>query len=413
MKEKRNYIILLCISFFSVIHTSCSFYKLAKHTFDQEKILPSIFRIEKPIEIDSIGYYCIRGLINNQNELDFIIDTRAPCLMKSEDLEQLQAKYWTNLPMKSLNAYGQKNKTNFYTFDSLLIPPLSFNNTLFKEITQNNKIYKLMYKSILGNNVLSLLNWKFLIDDGKMILFSKKDSILLKKETDGFIKIKNGVGHSRNNPVKLIVPSGGIPDMFKFDLGYMGEIRVNKKTFATLSLNIPYKKILTYNTNDTTYLFDKINIQWDSIIIPSCQIIHDPDVNMNLIGAAFMHRFNFILAYNDPTEKQSSWKLSPNNLYIQPSKNFYEIKNIPFISDYGFNIKTINNIVVISRLEINGLAESAGLKIRDHVLSIDNGTFDISAPVDNNKFIDYLTDKKEITIKVKRGENNMDVFIHR
>jgi len=376
-------------------------------------MLSNSFKIEKTLEIDSNGYYCIRGLINNHNDLDFIIDTRATCLMKAEDLERLQAKYWTNLPIKSKNFWGQRNETSLFIFDSFEIPPLPFGKTFFRKITNEDKIHKILYKNILGNNVLSLLNWKFSADDGKMVLFSKRDSILLKIEASGFIKIKNGIGNSLQNPVKLIIPIGQNSSMFQFDLGYSGEIRVNKKTFAYLSHIIPYKKILTYNTNDTTYLFEKINIKWDSIIVPSCQIVHDPEVNMNLIGAVFMHRFNFILAYEDPTEKQSSWKLPPNNLYIQPSKKFYEIKNIPYISDFGFNIRTIDSVVIVSRLEINGLAESAGLKIRDNILSIDNGIFDICNPVDNNKFIEYLANKKEVMVKIKRGKNVMDIFIHK
>jgi hypothetical protein len=257
-----------------------------------------------------------------------------------------------------------------------------------------------MYKKVVGVNVLKNLFWKFSIDDGQMVLFCKKDTGLLKKEVTGFYKIENGL---RNHKIILSFPYGQTQDKFIFDLGFIGEIEINKKSFNHLSKQLPYKKFLTAQTitqNDTAYVFDGVDILWNGILIPDCQVIHRKNVNRNLIGARLMHRFNFVLAY----EEMAGLK-PKEHLYIQPVKNFHQIKSRPYALDFGFNIKEVRDELIISHIEIGGMAEIAGLKIRDKVLSVDNKRFDIETESNKKEnFLTYLANKDQIEIQIERNK---------
>jgi hypothetical protein len=236
--------------------------------------LPDTFRVELPLDIDHEGYFCVTSQINHQDDMNFIIDTKAYCLAKEDELIALNANYWGRFPLATTNAIGQKSKLPLYSFNSFNIGSLSFKEPFFKGIPPDNYIYNIMYKKIVGVNVLNNLFWKFSIDDGQMILFSKKDTGLLRKEVTGFYKIENGL---RNHKIRLSFLQNQRQDKFIFDLGFRGEIEINKKSFNRLSKQLPHRKFLITQTstqNDTAYVFDGVDVLWNGILIPDCQVIH-------------------------------------------------------------------------------------------------------------------------------------------
>jgi hypothetical protein len=397
---------------------SCGIYDSFKYTFYNNKIgenLPDTFRTELPLLISHDHFY-IQGKINHQQDMEFIIDTKATSLVMEDDLEKYKAGYWGSSPISSANAYGQKQKNSFYFFDSFEIDSISFGKPLFKKIPPTNHIYNIMKKrkkSILGTNILYLLCWKFSMDENKMILFSNKDTALIRKETEGYIQIKDG-GRDKMNlfffPVQEVC-------QFYLDLGYNGEIEIDKNVFNLLSRQFPFKKILAVRTmtlNDTIYVFENLDIQWNGISISNCQAIYVPTSNLNLVGAKFMQRFNFVLDYSDrKTNVNGHGIKSIRDLYILPAKNFHSIQSTPYISDFGFSIGSITEELIVSDIEIGGLAENAGMKLRDKLLSIDNGTFDIDQEDRHKNFIAYLAGKKQVTVQIEREGEVFDIKIAR
>ncbi|GHT15620.1 hypothetical protein FACS189426_23370 [Bacteroidia bacterium] len=325
-------------------------------------------------------------------------------------MEKLKASYWGTLPTSSINAYGQKQKMPLYFFDSFEIQSISFGRPLFKEIASTNYLSGIVRKNILGTNILNLLFWKFSIDEEKMILFSNKDMTLLKKETEGYAKIENGA----HDKIELSFPPVQESCKLYLDLGYNGEIEIDKKIFTQLAKQFSYKKVLavqTQTTNDTIYVFDGLDIQWNGILVPDCQVIHRSKGNLTLIGAEFMHRFNFVLAYGAHKENSHHEIGNTDDLYIKPVNNFDSIKSIPYISNFGFAIGTLNKELLISDTEIGGLAEATGLKIRDKLLSIDNGAFDLNIENRHKNFIEYLADKKQVAVQIEREGQIMNIQI--
>ena len=112
---------------------------------------------------------------------------------------------------------------------------------MFKGISKSNAMYDLiMDHNVIGKDIIEQLFWKFSLDDEKIILFSKKDSLLFCKETENYVKIENGL---KDN--SLFFSDISTQGNFMFDLGYGGEIMVNKKIFACLSDKFSSKRYLS------------------------------------------------------------------------------------------------------------------------------------------------------------------------
>jgi predicted metalloprotease with PDZ domain len=95
-------------------------------------------------------------------------------------------------------------------------------------------------------------------------------------------------------------------------------------------------------------------------------------------------------------------------LYIQPVKNFRQIKSRPYLPAFGFNAREVRGELIISHIEIGGMAETAGLKIRDKILCIDNKRFDIKTEgYKEEDFLTYLADKSQIEIQIERNNEIM------
>jgi hypothetical protein len=352
--------------------------------------LPDSFRVILPIFIDDRGYFCVNAKINNEYDMDFIIDTKATNLAKEEDIKKINANYKGMLPFSVKNIYGQKEKFPLYYFDSFEIPPLKFNNPLFYSIPSTNHLHGMMYKNVLGVNLLKHLQWKFSIDDRQLILFDDNNSFLQNEETTGFLKIENGL---KDSNIILNYSSEVGDDHFTLDLGFLGEISINNESFKKINQYFPYKKILTDRAAsiDTTYVFEGLEVKINNINIPNCQLIYTTKINRNLIGAKFMYRFNFVLAYNCYKKEISS-----EHLFIQPVKNFNSLTFDPYVNKFGFQVRKIEDGLIISGIEMNSSADSIGLKIGDRIYRIDDIVFDNAS---NNN---YISDKDTINIKIIR-----------
>jgi hypothetical protein len=316
-----------------------------------------------------------------------------------------------------LNAYGQKNKEALYFFDSFEIQSLSFGKPLFKGIAKENAIHDILSSNnvcILGNNILSLLCWKFSIDEKKMVLFSNKDTALITKETEGYTKIENGIG----DKISLTFPPLQRSCKFHLDLGDNGEIEIDKKTFTLLSKQFPFKKIIAVQTktiSDTVYVFENIAIRWNDFLVPDCQLIHRPFANLSLIGTKFIQRFNFVLAYGQAESKTRKHGIGKDeDLYIKPVADFHTIKSTPYISSLGFSMGKLNGKLIVSDIEIGSMAALSGLQIRDEVLSLDNGAYDLDVEnYSHEQFIAYIAGKENVIVKVKRDGDNIEVPINK
>jgi len=402
---KRSIFIILLLAIFFVVSQIVIGVKIIYRQNTIGETLPDTFRIELPVIRNHSNYFCVEATVNDTCQANFIFDTNASCLAKIETVDNMNMHKWSRWPVAFGNYYGQIQMTCMYHFDSFKIQSLTFNRPLFEGIPKSNTMYDLMTEDVLGRGFIKALFWKFALDDEKMILFSNKDSLLLQKETENFVKIDNGL-HSN----ELFFPDISMTADFIFDTGYSEEIMVNEKIFTVLSEKFtPKIYIFTRRTlakNDISYVFDNMNVEWGGIKISNCQVIYSPITDRCLIGSPLLDRFNFVFAYNEKVDYRIK-----DNLYLQPRNNFQQFESIPYCSDFGFYIRKSGNEFNINMIEQGGLADKAGIRLKDKIISIDHGDFDLS----NLKELDsYLSDKKTVHIAIeKKGKVTEIVLTNR
>lgn len=393
-------IILIILGFLYVVYGLTRTYQMNVWQNNVGETLPNSFTIELPLVRSADNYFCVRGCINENYYADFIIDTQANSLIKMETVNEMESYFWGNFPALVRNAYGQKGKYPLYYFESFTIQSLSFNKPLFTGISKSNAIYDLLDTGVIGKNIIKQLFWKFSLDDEKMILFSNKDSSLLGKETENYVKIENGLFKS-----SLYFPDISTHDDFLVDLGCADAIMVNKQIFTALAeLYSPKKYVFfrqTTKKNDTIYFFDQIDFEWNNIQISNCRITYSPITNRNLIGVEVMNRFNFVLAYNEKKRDRIA-----NNLYIRPRNNFQDFKSDPYCSDFGFFIGKFGDHFIIRGIEIGGLADKAGIGIKDKITGIDHSNFDLH---DYKQLDLYLKDKESVILEIEKDGRRIDI----
>jgi hypothetical protein len=404
MKVKKMIKISLSVIVILVMAcTGCIVYKSVKIINVQRKtgdLLPDTFRIEVPVKMSENDRFLVEAVVNDSYRADFIIDTQASSLMKMEQINELNGHFYENMPIPTFNLYGQSMKTPLYYFDSFKIQSLVFNKPLFHGISKSNEIHGIMTNNIVGFEILKRLCWKFSLDDGKMILFSNKDAQLLLKEAKDYIKIENGIDKVLSGGSNvLLFPNTQTQGNFMADMGYNDEIMVNKKIFDSLSEKIPYRKFLsplrTSAENMEGYVFEKMTVEWNGIKVPNCQVTYTPTADRNIIGTRLIKRFNFIMAYQEDSR----------DLYLQPRKDFQSFASAPY-SAFGFNIKKQDGGFTVNLIEENGVAAKAGIRLKDTVVHIDNGAFNLN---DTQQLNTYLSDKTSVTIGILKDGKTADV----
>jgi len=369
--------------------------------------LPDTFRLELPLVRDMNGYFCITAKANDSQAKSFIIDTKATCLSKLERLQDLDANYWGRFPVPVKNTYGQQERFSLYEIDSLAIGSLILSKPLFKCISRTNALYDRLYKDVIGKDILRQFTWKFVLDDEKIILFSTKDQNMLRAESENYIRIKNGLD---NNNVVLSFPLLKKNAGFDFDMGYQGELSIDKELFESLASVTEYKKYVSCRVLekiDTTYVINGVDIEWNGITVSNCVLRYYPMVNRNLIGVKFIGRFNFILGYQLTESAGRS-----ADLFIQLREKSSSPVSNTNSSNLGFDINPLNGNLFVTSLEIGGKAENAGLRIKDTVIGIDNGAINLSPEtVLSGQVANHLSRKDTVTIKVKRDNEIIEYTI--
>lgn len=394
-------ILALFFTLVLVVLSSCAvgpLVKYANYISRIERNLPDTFRIQTPFTLRE-GLFTIDGKINKK-DTNFIIDTGATMnLAKTETLQAFNATFWGNHPAKSINSHGQKSDVSLYYPNSLEIQGLLFERPLFESIYPNNQSHDFLSRPVLGADFIRTLYWKFSMDNQSAVLFGKKDKSLLEREVEGYTKIEMGWRMKTDLTILPMKES----DSFILDLGFNGEIRVDRQLYAQLSNQVKFKKYLqVYRdaTIDTVFLSEHVNVRWGGVDVKNCRVVHSPRVNYNFIGSRFMQHFNFVLAFES----------LKNRVYIKPSDAFDSSGSTTDFSDFGFDISKKGSMEV-APIEIGGLAEISGLRLKDKVLSVDDGAFDLNQENRHDRLIEYLRDKHSVTIQVERNKEVIEVRI--
>lgn len=143
--------------------------------------------------------------------------------------------------------------------------------------------------------------------------------------------------------------------------------------------------------------FYGITMYCNGIAIPDCTLDYIPSINKNVAGNIFAGKMNFILAGEDLYLKQRVDTIPTNQAKL---------------SVLGLSLNLRGNAVCVTALEINGLAETAGLKLGDKVIAVDNGSIPVDAmSVSSGKLESYIQQADSLTLEIERNGKRQNYMI--
>ena len=349
--------------------------------------IDSEFIQTSPIIRDPNGYFGVAAIINGQYTDTLLFDTQAStALAKQEILDRYEAEYWKRKPMPTFNFYKQVYFSKLYRVNNIRLGDCELKRVVFTSVPKDNGMYNTLYRPVLGRAIMGNIGWKFNMDSNEMTAFSLKNEDILKQETEGFTLAKGGV-----NNLPLYSKQTDSLDLM-FDLGSNYDIIIDKNTYEKLRMSHSQRTYTNYRREgltDTIAEFRGITMFCNGIVIPDCTLSYIPSIDKNVAGNIFAGKMNFILV--------------GKNLYVKQCADI-----LPTIHDglspLGLRINVRNNAVCVTALEINGLAEEAGLMLGDKVIAVDNGAINTDImSVASGKLEKYIQQADGLTLEIERN----------
>lgn len=346
---------------------------------------------------DPNGYFGIIATINNQCADTLLIDTQASTsLAKQELLDKYEAEYWKRKPIPTFNFYKQAYFSKLYRVNEISIGDCTLKDVVFTSVPEDNGMYNALYRTVLGRTIIENMGWKFDLDKNEMTLFSLTNEGLLKRETEGFTLVKNGINDlslygERIDSLQLM-----------FDLGSNYDLLIDKTIYEKLRKHQTPRRYAFFRREgltDTVEEFQGITMYCNGIAIPDCTLDYIPSINKNVAGNIFAGKLNFILAGED--------------LYIKQRTDIIPTDQAK-LSVLGLRLNLRSNAVCVTALEINGLAETAGLMLGDKVIAVDNGAVSIDEmSVSSGKLERYIQQADSLILEIERnGERKEYMIVH-
>lgn len=349
--------------------------------------IDSEFIQTSPIIRDPNGYFGVAAIINGQYTDTLLFDTQAStALAKQEILDRYEAEYWKRKPMPTFNFYKQVYFSKLYRVNNIQLGDCELKRVVFTSVPKDNGMYNTLYRPVLGRAIMGNIGWKFNMDSNEMTAFSLKNEDILKQETEGFTLAKGGV-----NNLPLYSKQTDSLDLM-FDLGSNYDIIIDKNTYEKLRMSHSQRTYTNYRREgltDTIAEFRGITMFCNGIVIPDCTLSYIPSIDKNVAGNIFAGKMNFILV--------------GKNLYVKQCADI-----LPTIHDglspLGLRNNVRNNAVCVTALEINGLAEEAGLMLGDKVIAVDNGAINTDImSVASGKLEKYIQQADGLTLEIERN----------
>lgn len=361
-----------------------------------ENVDPDFYQTSQLVR-DPNGYFGIIATINNQCADTLLIDTQASTsLAKQEVLDRYEAEYWKRKPIPTFNFYKQAYFSKLYRVNEVGIGDCTLKDVVFTSVPKDNGMYNALYRTVLGRTIIENMGWKFDLDKNEMTLFSLKNKNLLEQETEGFTLVKNGI-----NDLSLY---GGQTESLQlmFDLGSNYDLLIDKTVYEKLRKQQTPRRYAFFRREeliDTVEEFQGITMYCNGIAIPDCTLDYISSINKNVAGNIFAGKLNFILAGED--------------LYIKQRTDIIPTDQAK-LSVLGLRLNLRSNAVCVTALEINGLAETAGLMLGDKVIAVDNGAVSIDEmSVSSGKLERYIQQADSLTLEIERnGEREKYMIIY-
>jgi len=189
-----------------------------------------------------------------------------------------------------------------------------------------------------------------------------------------------------------------------FDTGFTGSIMLSPSEYERLRKSFKYKQkeevfygfiantLSGIKLDTARRLISNVVIR-DGILADSILIYSLNKSKYNLIGMDFIKRFNVLVDYQN------------YQLYLQPNPKYRKNEDSFFLKKGMKPNNSVKDGFRIMNLYVNSIAEKAGLKIGDEIISINNIRMDEGDPCEIEKIYNRLDGNRlDNEIIVKRGE---------
>jgi predicted aspartyl protease len=224
------------------------------------------------------------------------------------------------------------------------------------------------------------------------------NSVSRVQEYKGYKEIKDCTWNE-----KAVIQFEGVAknEKFMLDLGFDGEIFINRKIFEQLVKKYVYSEIV--GQKDFVCVFDNMVLYIAGFEVPNCTVIYNSRINANLVGAPLMTRFNFILNYQNFSKDEDN--ISVNSVLLKPSRSIAKSSFKPIVNQFGFRFKQVHSTDQVSRIKINGISYNAGMRVNDIIQRIDD--LDMNK-MDVPSINQYIESRNSIHIQVARNDSLLE-----
>jgi hypothetical protein len=309
-------------------------------------------------------------------------------------------------PRRTKSADGKGVDRNYFNWGTIKTNLFLIENSILSTINRNDLLDCNALGGIWGADLFAP---SFKGKDNKILLIRMEDSTIsiLDKlpNLDNWNRLNtnfNMVSH-----IKINSTIGNQKTALYFDTGFSGKLLLDNKTFNKIKneenrffyyegklYGLIHSSLAGLANPDTLQTaFTDLKLSPD-IYIDSIQVVTIENMVVNALGMEFFKQYNILVDY----QKQELY-LQPNPAYKVIERNFFQSN--------GFKVKSLNNEeIIVVNIEKGSVAEKAGIKIGDHLISINDLLVDETASCETFRALQTIKFKpfdNEVTVR-RNGE---------
>jgi len=407
--KKTNYHVL---HFFVILVaiSGCQITKILKVSRDE-----NIIFVNTPAKFQISGnQIIIETEFPSKEKSNFLLDLGSPISIIFIDTTtniQSLGKRITHKKQKARSADGKSISREYLQWGSIKTNWFEIENSVLSTIYRNDPFD--------CNNLGGIWGADIFAQDIK----GKRNKILLIRMQDSTVSILDKLPPLENwtklnsrfnmlSHIKILTSINKNKTKIFFDTGFSGSLILKNKSFREIrsqDKNAISRTQIVYGhihsslagsaAPDTAYA-GIMNFQLGpGLQIDSIQVVTTPNMIVNAMGMDLIKRFNILVDY----QKQNLY-LQPNPAYTLPEKNIFQL--------FGFKARSVENEkLIVVNMVAGSLAEKAGIKIGDQILSINNIRVDEINPCETYRTFEELSCESTGNEMVVRREGEILKFI--
>ena len=354
---KLTFVILLLL-------TNCSTLKTIK-LMKSGEVQQEEFNVKIPFEY-RLGLIILKVNISGE-EYDFLLDTGAPNVISKELFKKLEIS--SLFEQKVIDSQNEESNLGFLLIKKLGIGGINFLNTgaATADLKQSKELGCLQIDGFIGSNLMRKAVWKFDYENQIITISNCVESLNISESSEKIPFFTDITG----TPSIDIALNDIKEKNVVVDLGSNGDIFLSKKTFNKLVDTDPtISRTVSFGSSSSGLygIGHKDSIQHALIsdisfgdVVLKNTVVEFTNESGITIGTNYFKNYDLIINWFDKE-------------IILTKKKEYDNSSL---TSYGFSFNNKNDSLIVGEIYNNSSANTAGLKINDIILKIDNKKYGV------------------------------------